>query len=188
MRNVYARFYFGLRRFLGHNPRLLFLARIGRAYFILGPLRNAFIEYYQSFSNNEQLPPDSSALFSEVDVDKLVQEIEDRGYAELGNLPAEDVEQIRAYCEKNKQVEYWNPHKTCEIVDHISRNRTIVSIVRKYLGAEPILWLTQLRWTFASADNQVNLHASRSRKHSQYDLHDFHCDMHDFRSLTVFVY
>jgi Phytanoyl-CoA dioxygenase (PhyH) len=183
-----SRFYYGLRSYLHKKPRLLLLARIVRAYVILGPLRNTFVKYYQKFNNNEPLRTDTSPLFSNVDVEKLVNAIDDVGYVELGNLPEEHVAQILAYCENDKQIEYWNPHKNCEIIDRISRNNTIVAIVRKYLGAEPILWLTQLRWSFAPSDDPVNLRPSLDRKPSQYDFHDIHYDAHDFKSLTAFVY
>ena len=74
------------------------------------------------------------------------------------------------------------------MVDRISRNATIVAIVKKYLGSEPILWLTQMKWSFASTDNSVNVCASVDTKTSEYDFHDFHYDAHDFKSSTAFVY
>jgi len=123
-----------------------------------------------------------------VDVEKIVNLIDDMGYAKLGNLPEEHVTQILRYCESSKQPEYWNPHEDCEIIDRISRNNTIVAIVRKYLGTEPVLWLTQLRWSFASSDNPARFSPSIERKPGQYDFHDFHYDAHDFKSLTAFVH
>ena len=188
MRDFYSRFYYGLRRYLDKKHRLLRLARIVRAYVLLGPLRNTFVRYYQNFSHNKPLRIDTSPLFSNVDVEKLVNAIDDVGHAELGNLPEEYVAQILAYCEKDKQIKYWNPHKNCEIIERISRNATLVAIVRKYLGAEPILWLTQLRWTFPPSDHPVNLRPPLDRKPGQYDFHDFHYDAHDFKALTAFVY
>src|SRR5262245_48900692 len=182
MRDFYSRFYYGLRNYLSNKHRLLRLARIVRAYIILGPLRNAFVRYYQKFNNNDPLQTDTFPLFSNVDVEKLVDAIDDVGYAKLGNLPDEHVTQILRYCENSKQPEYWNPHKDCEIIDRISRNSTIVTIVRKYLGTEPILWLTQLRWSFASSDNPVSFRPSLERKPGQYDFHDFHYDAHDYKS------
>jgi hypothetical protein len=131
---------------------------------------------------------DTSSLFSNVDVNGLVDEIRDVGHAEIGSLPEEYVAEILEYCENNKKINYWNPHKDCEMVDRISRNGTIVAIVKKYLGSEPILWLTQLKWSFASTDNSVNFRTLVDPKTSEYDFHAFHYDTHDFKSLTVFVY
>jgi ectoine hydroxylase-related dioxygenase (phytanoyl-CoA dioxygenase family) len=110
------------------------------------------------------------------------------GHAEIGHLPEACVAQILAFCESKKQLDYFNPHKDCEMIDRISRNHVIVAIVQKYLGAEPILWLTQLKWSFPSSDNAVNFRNSVTPTTSEYDFHDFHYDTHDFKSLTVFVY
>jgi hypothetical protein len=188
MGDFYWRFYYGLRSYLDNKHRLLRLARIVRAYVILGPLRNTFVGYYQKFSHNEPISTDKSPFFSNVDVEKLVNAIDDVGYVKLGNLPEEHVTQILTYCENSKQAEYWNPHKNFEIVDRISRNSTLVAVARKYLGVEPILWLTQLRWSFAPSDNLVKFHPSLEQKPGQYNFHNFHYDAHDFKSLTVFVY
>ena len=145
MRNFYSRFYYRLRDRIHNKPRLLRFLRIIRAYVILGPLRKTFVRYYQKFGDNEPISTDTSSLFSNLDVETVVNTIEDVGYAELGYLPGDYVAQMMAYSENSKQADSWNPHKNCEIVDRLSRNSTIVAIARKYLGAEPILWLTQLR-------------------------------------------
>lgn len=188
IRNCHSLFYYELRSYLHQKPRLLLFARVFRAYLILGPLRDSFVLYHRRFSNNKPLRVDTSSLFSNVDVNGLVDEIRDVGHAEIGNLPEEHVAEILEYCENNKKTNYWNPHKHCEMVDRISRNATIVAIAKEYLGAEPILWLTQLRWSFASTDNAVNFRTSVKTKTSEYNFYKFHYDTHDFKSLTVFVY
>jgi hypothetical protein len=188
MRNCGSLFYYQLRSYLHQKPRLLLFARIFRAYLILGPLRDSFVIYYRRFSNNKPIRVDASSLFSNLDVNGLVDEIRDVGHAEIGSLPEEYVAEILEYCENNKKINYWNPHKDCEMIDRISRNGTIVAIVKKYLGSEPILWLTQLKWSFASTDNSVNFRTLVDPKTSEYDFHAFHYDTHDFKSLTVFVY
>jgi hypothetical protein len=106
MRDFYSRFYYALKFYLHKNHRLLLIARIVRAYVILGPLRNAFVLYYQKCRNNEPLRTDTSPFFANVYVKKFVKTIDDVGYAELGNLPEDHVAQILAYCESSKQIEY----------------------------------------------------------------------------------
>ena len=187
-RDFRSRLYYGLRSYLHQKPRLLLFTRIVRAYVILGPLRTIFILYYQRFSNNKPLRLDPSPLFSDVDVNSVVDEIRDVGHAEVGNLTGEYVAGILEYCETKQQFEYWNPHEDCEMIDRISRNPAIVAIVQKYLGSQPILWLTQLKWSFAPSDNSVTFRSSVDPNCSKYDFHDFHYDAHDFKSLTVFVY
>src|SRR3989442_985741 len=137
----YQKFYYALRIYLHKKRSLLRLAQMLRAYVILGPFKKLIVRYYQTFSSNELLTTDVYPLFPNVDADKLVNRINDVGYAHVGHLPEEYVAKILEYCEKNKRIKYWNPHKECEAVDRVSRNAKIIEIARKYLGAEPILWL-----------------------------------------------
>lgn len=188
MRYLYTRVYYGLRNYLQNRRGWFRLAQTLRAYVILGPLRHAFIRYHQKFSNNQPIRTDNSLVFPNLEVEKVVKAIDDVGYAKVGDLPAEDVIQILRYCENTKRSDYWNPHNDCEIVDKISRNRTIVAIARKYLGAEPILWVTRLKWSSPSSDKLLKLSPSRERKPDPYTANDFHYDTHDFKSLTAFVY
>jgi hypothetical protein len=100
------------------------------------------------------------------------------------------VTRIVGYCEKTSLRRYWNPHEECAAIDHIARNAKIVDVARRYLGAEPILRLTQLRWSFGTgaAIKDSNLLSSRYKEPSLYDENAFHYDTLDFRSLTLFVY
>jgi hypothetical protein len=184
----YQKFYYALRIYLHKKRWLLRFAQILRAYVVLGPFKKFLIRYYQTFSNNDPLRTDRYPLFPNVDADRLVGRIDEVGYAHLGHLPEEYVTKILQYCEKNKQIQYWNPHKECEAVDRLCRNAKIVEIARKYLGAEPILWLTQLKWSFRFSDDSVDLRPSPHTEPAQYDAHAFHYDSHDFKSLTLFVY
>src|SRR5262245_35986728 len=142
-----ARFYYALRFYLHKKRWLLRLAQVLRASIVLGPLRKPIVRYYQKFSHNDPLRTDTHPLFPHVDTDQLVNRINEVGYAHVGELPEEYITQILDYCAINKQTRYWNPHENCEAVDRICRNEKIVDISRKYLGAEPILWLTLLKWS-----------------------------------------
>ncbi|MGH7875388.1 MAG: hypothetical protein ACREQO_24610 [Candidatus Binatia bacterium] len=127
-------------------------------------------------------------LFSSMDVDKIANTIEDASYAHVGNLPKELVSQILNYCDVNKRISYWNPHYDCEAIRHIARNVDIVEIARKYLGTEPILWLTRLVWSLPHADDALDLQSSVHKEPEVYNPQGFHYDVNDFRSLTFFVY
>ena len=189
-RSLYAEFYYALRIYLHKNRRLLRIAQILRAYLIIGPQRAIVLRYFQKFCtiHHKPLTTDASPLFPTVDMDEIVNRINHVGYAHIGDLPEEYVKQILEYCKINKRIKYWNSHKDCEAVDRISRNVTIVEIARRYLGAEPILWLTQLKWSFALSDDPSNLLSSLHQEPVQYDSHAFHYDIIDFKSLSLFVY
>jgi hypothetical protein len=183
-----VRFYFALRLYLHKNRRLLRLVQILRAYIVLGPLRKPLVKYYQTFSHNDPFKTEVHPLFPDVAPELIVTKINERGYAHVGNVPEEYVTQILDYCTRHQQTRYWNPHTDCEAVNCICRNATLVEIARQYLGAEPILWLTLLKWSFPFADDQADFHPATHREPVQYDAHAFHYDILDFKSLTLFVY
>jgi hypothetical protein len=118
----------------------------------------------------------------------VVNSLNKNGYANGVNVPATYVTQIVHYCEKTALKEYWNPHQECDAIDHIARNAKIVEIARRYLGAEPILWLTLLKWSFGPVVQEPKLVSSRYKEPSVYDANSFHYDSLDFKSLTLFIY
>ena len=186
--HIGARFYHGLRLFLHKKRWLLRSTQILRAMVILGPLRKSIIRFHQKFSKNKPLQIDSSLWLPNLDVETIVNRIEEVGYSRGGVLPEECLTKIVQFCEKNGRINYWNPHKDCDVIDRFSRNEKIVEIARKYLGAEPILWVTELKWTSASAGEQRRTVQSFHQEPIQYDGHAFHYDALDCKSLTVFVY
>jgi hypothetical protein len=135
---------------------------------------------------NPPLQVDGRELFPELQVNSVVNSLNERGYAEGVTVPTEYVDQVVQYCERTGLRLYWNPHKECDAIDHIARNRKVVEIAKQYLGTEPILWLTQLKWSGGAVQGR------RLRlKHPEppeYDGTAFHYDRFDFKSLTLFIY
>jgi hypothetical protein len=185
---IRARFYFSLRFYLHKKRRFLRLVQALRAYMVLGPLRKPIVQYYQKFGRNDRLKTDTHSLFPEVDTEQIVRRINEVGYAHVGIVPEEYVTQILDYCAIHKQTCYWNPHTNCEAVNRICRNAKLVEIAREYLGAEPILWLTLLRWSFPFSDDRVGFYPTTYRDPTEYEIYTFHYDIIDFKSLTLFVY
>jgi hypothetical protein len=185
---IRAKVYFGLRFYLHKNRELLRFVQALRAYLVLGPLRRPLIWYYRNYRPNVPLKTQGYPLFSSIDADKIANAIEETGYARFGNLPHELVSRILDYCDVNKRISYWNPHNDCEAIRRIAQNAAIVEIARQYFGAEPILWLTRMKWSFPSGDGVPDLQPSIHEEPIAYDPHGFHYDVRDFKSLTVFVY
>jgi hypothetical protein len=185
---LYAKVYYGLRFYLHKNRRVLRRVQSLRAYLVLGPLRKLFIWYYQKYSKNAALIIDDSRIFPVINADKIVNALEESGYAHVSQLPQELVNKILEYCEVNRRTSYWNPHRDCNTIHRICRNADIVGIARQYLGAEPILWLTRLKWSFPLSDDTKDLQLPIHKEPTEYDPHGFHYDTNDFKSLTFFVY
>ena len=182
------KFYYALRIALHKNRRLLRYLQIIRSWFILGPLRDLIVQYYQRRPPAQGLRSDERDLFPDLKVDCVVQSLNEKGYALEHNVPAELVAQIREYSEATGLVKHWNPHKECDAIDAIARNAKILAIARQYLGVEPTLWLTQLWWSFGRGIGRQGKHLSRHREPLLYDEDAFHYDALDFKSLTLFIY
>jgi hypothetical protein len=155
---------------------------------VLGHFRPYAVRYYQWRKKNRPLQVDKRELFPELDVDQVVNSLNQKGCANGVTLPTEYVTQIVQYCENTGLKNYWNPHQECDAIDHIARNEKIVEVARQYLGTEPILWLTQLKWSFGDAAPARKLLPSRHEEPLLYDTHAFHYDALDFKSLTLFIY
>ena len=159
-----ARFYFALRLYLHKNRRLLHFVQILRAYIVLGPLRPLLGKYYQTFGHNDPFKTELHPCFPAVEPEHIVARLQASGYAHVGQVPEEEFTQILDYCRRHQQTRYWNPHTECEAVNRLCRNATLVEIARQYLGAEPRLWLTLLRWSFPWADDRADFHLGFLRK------------------------
>lgn len=185
---VRPRLYYGFKFFLHRNRWMLRTAQSLRAYLILGPLRRHLVWFYQKCANNEPLKLDASPSIADLDVEQITKNLENVGYSHVGILSQEHVSRILDYSEVNKRVSHWNPHFDCESIRSIVYDPDIVRIARRYLGAEPILWLTRLRWSMPLSDNMADMQPPIHKEPIEYDPHRFHYDAHDCKSVTFFVY
>ena len=185
----FAKPYYPLRVFLHKRRWLLRAAQIVRGLVILGPFRSFAIRYFQWRNTAQPLRVERQDLFPTCEVQPIVDALNEKGYANGWKIPDEYVTRIIGYCETTQFRAYWNPHRECEAIDQIARNEKLVEIARRYLGTEPILWLTQLKWSVgpACAEERVRLLSSGNQP-IQYDGDAFHYDTLDFKSLTVFIY
>lgn len=183
-----SRCYYAFRLYLHKKRWLLRSAQRVRGWWILGPLRPYAVHYYQRFNRNRPIAVEKGEIFSNLDVEQVVDAINEQGYAHGGQIPSESVAQIVHYCENTRLMKYWNPHKECEAIDRLACDSKVVDIARRYLGAEPILWLTQLRWSFGDSSEQRKRLPSLHPEPLQYDGDAFHYDTLDFKSLTIFIY
>ena len=181
--------YYLLRVVLHKRRGMLRFAQILRGWWIVGPFRLFAIRYFQWRNAARPLPVERHDLFPTCEVHPVVVALNDKGYANGWKLPEEYVTRIVQYANDTKFLKYWNPHRECEAIDQIARNEKLVEVARQYLGAEPILWLTQLKWSFGdqAAKERQGLLSNRNEP-IQYDGDAFHYDTLDFKSLTVFIY
>jgi hypothetical protein len=186
--SMLARLYYSARIYLHKKRWLLRGSQVLRGLVILGPLRPYAIRYYRHRCHNRPLPVDNNRILAGVDVKTVVENLCERGFATVGPISAECVSQIVRYSEVNRQAQYWNPHNECEAIRQIAYNETILEIAKNYLGAEPVLWLSQLKWSFGDPSLKPQMLPPLYAEPQQYDSDAFHYDTLDYKSLTVFIY
>ncbi len=126
------------------------------------------------------MPVNAIPFFPELDVAHVVHHIEQHGHCMGMNLSEKDVQDITS-CYKDPTISIcWDPHKKNKTIFDISHNSKIIEIVRQYIGAEPILHSSVLKWSLPKYDSRGSPTASLQ--------HGFHYDVGDFRSLNVFIY
>lgn len=181
--------YYQFRVFVHRSRNLLRILQIFRGWWILGPVREYAISFYQKRNSTAALRLNQSDLFPNGDVQSVVDSLNERGYSTGWKIPDDSVRRIVDYANKTKYLKHWNPHRECEAIDEIARNEKLVEIAKRYLGAEPVLWLTQLKWSFGpDSKEQRNGFLSNSSEPVQYDGDAFHYDTLDYKSLTIFIY
>jgi hypothetical protein len=181
--------YYQFRALLHLNRWVLRFSQVIRGWWVLGPLREQAVWYYQRRNGTSPLKVERHDLFQNLETRQVVDSLNEKGYAIGWKIPEEYVAQIVQYVNDTKRLKYWNPHRECEAIDRIARNEKLVEIARQYLGVEPVLWLTQLKWSFGdqSASDHQGL-VSDKNDLVQYDGGAFHYDALDFKSLTIFIY
>ncbi len=177
----YYGFRLGIKKYLNRYKGLLQIVRAIRAIWLLGPWSAMLVKYHQRFSRNERLPRNPNSLFDELDVDSATSSLKKNGYSTGIQVPELQVEEILGYCRSSNKKKHRNPHLTCEAIRQITHDPKIIEVARRYLGTEPVLYQTDLYWTYPPSDEQRHqrMIAQKSR---------FHYDVGDFRSLVVFVY
>lgn len=181
--------YYQFRVFVHRSRNLLRILQILRGWWVLGPMREYAISFYQKRNSTAALRLNQSNLFPNGDVQAVVDSLNERGYSTGWKIPDDSVQRIVDYADKTKYLKYWNPHRECKAIDEIVRNKKLVEIAKRYLGAEPVLWLTQLKWSFGpDLTEQRNGFLSNSNEPVQYDGDAFHYDTLDYKSLTIFIY
>jgi hypothetical protein len=136
------------------------------------------------FSPNPPLPTENSTIFPSLDTRRAADQIETLGFYSGICLPEPYVDKIIEYCRTRRLKNYENPHLDCDAVDRIARDPKIVEIARRYLGVEPILYGTRMYW---SIPKRVNKNCKESWA-SGLKRTDFHFDVGDFKSLSLFIY
>src|SRR5262245_30869635 len=180
-----AHLYSVLRRYLkstvtGHTGALEALRGL-RFALIQGPWRPVMIWFHQRWSRNPAFATAPGSSLGPIDVGDAVRRLERDAYAPGFRVPETTVEAIVRFMRADDSRRIDNPHHACPEIDRLVRDPALVAVARGFLGAEPILLESRMYWTIPVPDE-------RGRYYGPADHGQFHYDVVDVKSVSVFVY
>ncbi len=187
------------------HPRWLLMRKIARFDSV-----KSLVKYRRSRAAQRQGAHDvsqrPSPIFTDVDIDRMVDSLRKDGICLGIHLPRDIREQIFQYTkntlcyghgkpywgfyyhEKNTishkhnlnltAADYFNT-ANCQVIQRIIDDPILLEIARKYLGGIPVHQGTRLRWTF-----RTNLSALEKFKYNR----TFHYDLDDYAAIKFFFY
>ncbi|PCJ23213.1 MAG: hypothetical protein COA97_12100 [Flavobacteriales bacterium] len=167
-------------------------------------LRKIAINYYGIFAKSDHKLNDKT-VFSELEIDRSLQEINEKGYSLGIQLSSDLLTEILDFCEINEVCinrnkdnktlismvdetppaigtvfSYTNTYKNCEAVRNIAHDPKIYEIVKNYLGCPPKFVGSQIWWSYP----QLNEKGEKIKTH----LYGYHYDIDDLKFLKIFFY
>ena len=194
-----------VRSIIKRQPSLYRLVRTLRLAILLGPFRNVAIKYYRWRDSNPPLPTEEKTVFPDLTVENSVAAIRKDGLATGLTVPPELIEEIRQYCASHpariridkmyhidfepidaptegvRTFRYMSPHKQCNAVRKLAFDPMLVEIAARYFGVIPVMYDTEIYWSFPSVEGGAN-------GQSQPMNEPFHYEAGDFMSIVVFIY
>ncbi|NOT35317.1 MAG: hypothetical protein HOP12_14330 [Candidatus Eisenbacteria bacterium] len=170
-----------VRDALDHDRGLLNSVRKLRYLLVQGPWQPLVVRYYQKFGHNPPYPVAQITQIAPLDVDGAVRRLDRDAFSPGIHVGEETVDEIVGYVKARGSRWIENPHKACAAVDRIAHDPVIVDVARGYLRAEPILLETRAYWTIPTPDEQGRVFGAA-------DGGQFHYDVADVKSLSVFLY
>jgi Phytanoyl-CoA dioxygenase (PhyH) len=197
------RYWLAMKRYLRPGPAhlLMYLAARFRLTRRLG------VMYYRAKSRPHSATDKHSVALQNVDLAQAIACLERDGFYEGLRLRDDTLNALRDFCQHSvcfgngeKENAFFLPNKAqaekdrgvtfstgryldcserCSAVRDLLNDRTLLSIARGYLGAEPTLLGARMWWSFAaSSDSRQQLHDGQA----------FHYDLDDYRAIAFFFY
>jgi hypothetical protein len=163
------------------HPALLGRLRALRFALMQGPWQPLLIRGYQRWGNNPSFLAAPESLLEPFDTAEAVRRLERDAFAPGLRVPEATVDAIVRFMREDDSRRIDNPHHVCPEIDRLAHDPALVSVARGYLGAEPILLESRMYWTIPFPDE-------RGRVYHAADNGQFHYDVVDVKSLSVFVY
>jgi len=166
-----------LRVRLNHRERLLGWFRMLRYLLVQGPWRPWLVRLYAARDVNPPLPAHPDTMFEGFDAETAGHALEGDGVTARLHVPPALVARIESWTRQVGAKRIDDPHVDCPEVERIAHDPRAIATARLFLGAEPILFTSKIYWT-----------QPRPGSHGAAEGGQFHYDVADVKSVTLFVY
>lgn len=177
----YSRVYFALKGYIDNQYSICLLSLRIRSFVVLSAFGEVIRALYEKFGNKEPLKVSNYSLFPNVDVDRVINNLNVHGYSLGINLCEQSLTRILEFCGNKEIRDYENPHEECETIYKIAHDKKNIDVAKRYLSSEPKLWFTTIYWSLPGARREGNI---LYRTYPSF----FHYDTLDFKALTLFIY
>jgi hypothetical protein len=174
-------FYSRLKDFLSKKPWLFRIARTARFAALVGPWRAFLVGFYRTFNWNPRVDAIGPTMVPDLNESEIVSTLERNGFAVCGMLPEDCIDRLVEKCGPMQRATFDNFHDRWDEIGKIAYDTKFVEIARRYLGVEPIVNSSCIRWSIPGVKDQDGMTANGH-------LETFHFDVADCRSLVVYVY
>jgi hypothetical protein len=170
-----------LRKYVSGHVRMLDFLRIVRCALLQGPWQALLVRHYRTHPAHPPIRVNAETLFPDVDPVAAAEVLRRDACAPGLKVPHTLVDEIVAFARARGGTTVYDPDLECEAVRTLSRDPLIVDVVRRFLGAEPVLLKSQIYWTVPDGTKIGNALAAAEGGR-------FHYDLADIRAVTVFIY
>jgi hypothetical protein len=165
--------YYKLRQYLRRSQALRPLLAQARHLVLAGPLRPAIIAYHRAVARATPIKTNTLPYVEPFSIEDAVQSLNESGFAAGVRVTSDCVDKLLKCYETNLVQSYDSPHLDHEFITELAHNERLVTVARRYLGAEPIFLESRLHC--------YNPDGSNSPRY-------FHYDVADAMSVTFFVF
>ena len=169
-----------LKGVLYRKKSMLSLVRAVTSILYLGPWRRMVIGILVARSRKRRVPVAESSAVVELDGELCLDGLRRTGYSGTFRFSPETVGDVIAAIPEGMWDRAYDLHVSSPAVRSVAYDPKVISMVTAYMGAEPIV--------FNSCVAVANPSGRMQKRPGMVCTRDFHYDVGDFRSLTLFLY
>jgi len=165
--------YYHVRGYLRRHAALRPLLAQTRNLVLAGPLKPALVAYHRAVARPTPIRTNTLPYVEPFPLEQVARSLDEHGFAAGVSVTPTCVDKLLECYATNPVQNYLNPHHDHDFIAQLVANERLVTVARRYLGAEPVLLETRLHSYKPGASGNPTY---------------FHYDVGDVLNVTFFVF